>query len=76
MAIETINPATGARVRSFAALNEREIEDRLATVHRTAATWRLAPLAERANVVRRAGELLEERKTEYGRLMTLEMGKT
>src|SRR5207249_4103290 len=33
------------------------------------------PMEERTQVVRRAGELLEERKAEYGRLMTLEMGK-
>jgi succinate-semialdehyde dehydrogenase/glutarate-semialdehyde dehydrogenase len=75
MAIATVNPTTGERVREFAALTKAEIEDRLALAHRTAASWRAAPLAERASVVRRAGELLDERKTEYGRLMTLEMGK-
>jgi succinate-semialdehyde dehydrogenase/glutarate-semialdehyde dehydrogenase len=75
MAIETINPATGARVKAFAALKESEIEDRVDAAHRAAMSWRRASIAERASVVRRAGELLEERKTEYGRLMTLEMGK-
>jgi succinate-semialdehyde dehydrogenase/glutarate-semialdehyde dehydrogenase len=75
MAIATINPATGETVREFAALTKTEIEDKLSTAHRTAASWRTAPLAERASVVRRAGELLDERKVEYGRLMTLEMGK-
>jgi succinate-semialdehyde dehydrogenase/glutarate-semialdehyde dehydrogenase len=76
MAIATINPTTGETVREFVALTKAEIEDKLSAAHRAAASWRAAPIAERANVVRRAGELLDERKVEYGRLMTLEMGKT
>ena len=75
MAIATINPTTGETVREFVALTKAEIEDKLSAAHRAAASWRAAPIAERANVVRRAGELLDERKIEYGRLMTLEMGK-
>ena len=75
MAIETINPATGERVRSYPALTAREIDERLAAAQRAAKSWRIAPVGVRGQVVRRAGELLEARKTEYGRLMTLEMGK-
>jgi succinate-semialdehyde dehydrogenase/glutarate-semialdehyde dehydrogenase len=76
MPIQTLNPATGEVVRTFNAPTAREIDDKLDIAHRTAASWRLTPLAERASVLRRAGELLEERKAEYGRMMTLEMGKT
>jgi succinate-semialdehyde dehydrogenase/glutarate-semialdehyde dehydrogenase len=75
MPIETVNPATGERVRAFPELTPREIEDRLARAHRTAASWRATPIEQRLRVVRRAGELLDERKEQYGRLMTLEMGK-
>jgi succinate-semialdehyde dehydrogenase/glutarate-semialdehyde dehydrogenase len=76
MPIQSINPATGERIRSFSPLTDREIDDKLAAAHRAARSWRGAPLDERTRVVRRAGELLEERRLEYGRLMTLEMGKT
>jgi succinate-semialdehyde dehydrogenase/glutarate-semialdehyde dehydrogenase len=76
MAIATINPATGELVQSFPALTDREIDDRIEAASRAAKAWRAAPLSERVAVVRRAGELLDERKAEYGRLMTLEMGKT
>ena len=76
MAIATIDPATGKLIKSFPALTDREIDDKLEAASRAARSWRVAPLAERTAVVRRAGELLEERKAEYGRLMTLEMGKT
>jgi len=76
MPIATINPATGELLQSFPALTEREIDDKIEAAWRAARAWRTAPIAERVAVVRRAGELLEERKAEYGRLMTLEMGKT
>jgi succinate-semialdehyde dehydrogenase/glutarate-semialdehyde dehydrogenase len=75
MAIETVNPTTAERLRTFPALTEHELEDKLALAARVAPTWRETPIARRVEVVRRAGELLEERKQEYGRLMTLEMGK-
>ena len=76
MAIATVSPATGKLIKSFPALTDSEIEDKIEAAWRAARAWRAAPIAERVAVVRRAGELLEERKAEYGRLMTLEMGKT
>ena len=75
MAIETVNPATGERLRSFTELTAREIEDKVEAASRAARAWRRTPIEQRAAVVDRAGQLLEERKEEYGRLMTLEMGK-
>jgi succinate-semialdehyde dehydrogenase/glutarate-semialdehyde dehydrogenase len=75
MAIETVNPATGERLCEFAELTAREIEDKLEIASRAARAWRRTPIAQRTAVVARAGELLDARKEEYGRLMTLEMGK-
>jgi succinate-semialdehyde dehydrogenase / glutarate-semialdehyde dehydrogenase len=75
MAIATINPATGEQLCKYSALTDREIDDKLAVAHRASLSWRDTPIGERTAVVRRAGELLEERAIEYGRLMTLEMGK-
>ena len=75
MPIATVNPATGQTLQTFDALTAREIEARLAKAHRAFHEWRRTPLARRIAVVRRAGELLDERRDEYGRLMTLEMGK-
>jgi succinate-semialdehyde dehydrogenase/glutarate-semialdehyde dehydrogenase len=71
MAIETVNPTTGERLRSFPALTPAEIEDKLAAAYRAAPSWRATPLAARVSVVRRAGELLDERKADYGHPMTL-----
>lgn len=76
MAIRTINPATGEQVREFAPLSADDIEAKLACATQARVTWKQTPIAERAHVVRRAGDLLDARKEQYGRLMTLEMGKT
>ena len=75
MAIATVNPATGERVCEYPALTSAEIDEKLEHAHRAAKSWRKASIEERTSVVRRAGELLDERQKEYGRLMTLEMGK-
>ncbi len=38
--------------------------------------WRRTSFAERSAVIRRAAEILRDRKDEFARLMTEEMGKT
>ena len=75
MPIETIDPATGQRVRVFAPHTAADVEQRLARAAAAARAWRDTPTAERARVVARAGALLDEDRERYARLMTLEMGK-
>ena len=75
MPIATTNPATGETVRTFDALSESDVAARLDRAARAFRQWRVTPVAERAGVVARAGDILEKDKDRYGRLMTLEMGK-
>jgi len=75
MPIATINPATGETVRTFEALSENEVASRLERASEAFQRWRVTPVGERAAIVRQAGEILEQNKDRYGRLMTLEMGK-
>ena len=75
MAIETINPATGDRVRTFAPHTPADIDAKLALAHRAQQRWARTPVADRARVVARAAEILDRDKRSYGELMTLEMGK-
>src|SRR5918996_780685 len=75
MAIATINPTTGEVVKRFEPHSATELDARLRRAHDAFATWSHTPLAERVKVVARAGQLLDDRKDDYGRLMTLEMGK-
>src|SRR5213080_1696089 len=75
MTIASINPATGELLRTFRALDDTEIDAALA---RAAGAFRINSargFRDRAQRMTRAAELLESRAKDYGRTMTLEMGK-
>ena len=76
MPIATVNPATGETLRTFDAHTESEVDTRLDLAVAAYRQWRTTPVAERAAVVARAGAILERDKHRFGKLMTLEMGKT
>jgi succinate-semialdehyde dehydrogenase / glutarate-semialdehyde dehydrogenase len=76
MAIATINPATGKTEKTFEALTDAQLEQKLALAAETFKTYRKTPFVERARMMRKAGELFEAEKEKHGRIMTLEMGKT
>ncbi len=75
MAIRTQNPATGEIIRRFDALSDGEIDARLQRAIDTFGMYRTLPFPERARMMEGAARVLEERKREYARTMTLEMGK-
>jgi succinate-semialdehyde dehydrogenase / glutarate-semialdehyde dehydrogenase len=76
MAIATINPATGEVVKQFQALTDAQVDERIAKAAKAFQSFRKTSFADRAKWMLKAGEILEAEKTELGRLMTLEMGKT
>src|SRR5207244_1032918 len=71
----TVNPFTSEKVREFPFLGDDEIDDIVDRAHRAFRSWRQRPVSERARVVRRAGDLMLERKDTLAALITLEMGK-
>jgi succinate-semialdehyde dehydrogenase/glutarate-semialdehyde dehydrogenase len=75
MAIESVSPATGERLKAFEALSPAAVDDKLARAAAAARTWRRRPIAERVQVVARAGEILRAESVAFGRLMTAEVGK-
>ncbi|MET9257573.1 NADP-dependent succinic semialdehyde dehydrogenase [Streptomyces sp. NPDC003717] len=75
MAIATVNPANGETLRTYEAMGEEEIERRLQLAEATFRTYRTTTFEERAGLLRRAADLLEEDAEEIGRVITLEMGK-
>jgi succinate-semialdehyde dehydrogenase/glutarate-semialdehyde dehydrogenase len=76
MPIATINPATGETLRTFDALTAEQVEEKLQRASDAFARHRRTSVAERAEKMRRAGELLDAEKDRWARLMTTEMGKT
>ena len=75
MAIATINPTTGETLRTFPALTDAEIEEKLRRAHDAFQKHRYTSMRTRATHMLRAAEILEERREDYGRLMTVEVGK-
>src|SRR5436305_8576226 len=76
MAIVSANPTTGEVLRRFDALSDAEIDRKLQLAADTFLQHRRTTFSDRARLMVRAAEVLERRKKEFARLMTLEMGKT
>ena len=75
MAIESVNPATGQRLRSFDAETPAAVEGKLAAAAAAFKDWSRRPVEARAAVLRTAGEILNGEKQAFAALMTAEMGK-
>lgn len=75
MAIASINPATGEKLKEFPAFSDDEIEKRLKRAEQAFAHHRREPFAKRAQLMVAAAALLEQEKEKWARIMTLEMGK-
>ncbi len=71
-----LNPADhNDVVGEFPASGAEDIDLAVAAARKAFATWRLVPAPKRAEILYRAGQLLQERKEQYARDMTREMGK-
>ncbi|MBI1353979.1 MAG: aldehyde dehydrogenase family protein [Acidobacteria bacterium] len=75
MPIASVNPATGETLRTFQPLTAAELEAKIALAASAYASHRKTALADRASKMHRAADILDARKTELSRMMTLEMGK-
>ncbi|WP_121750334.1 NADP-dependent succinic semialdehyde dehydrogenase [Streptomyces sp. E2N166] len=75
MPIATVNPANGETLRTYEAMGEEEIERRLQLAEATFRTYRTTAFDERARLMHRAADLLEEDQEEIGKVITTEMGK-
>src|SRR5499427_9820132 len=73
---ENRNPAdTRDVVGIFPKSAKADVDAAVDAAKRAFVRWRLVPAPKRAEIVYRAGEMLMERKEEYSRDMTREMGK-
>ncbi len=76
MPIATINPATGQTLKTFESLSDAQIDRKLGIAAEAFTKYRKSSFAERAQLMQRAAEILEDKKETFGRMMTTEMGKT
>ena len=71
----TVNPFTGETEQSFDPTPTEELDGIVAQAHAAYQQWRERPVEDRAAVVRRAAELMDERRADLAQLITKEMGK-
>jgi succinate-semialdehyde dehydrogenase / glutarate-semialdehyde dehydrogenase len=71
-----IDPATGETVREYPTISDDALRDAIAKADATHRDWSAkTPVAERAGLIRRVGELHSERKERLGEIIMREMGK-
>jgi succinate-semialdehyde dehydrogenase/glutarate-semialdehyde dehydrogenase len=73
--MESVNPATEERLRVYDEWTDAEVENALAGASDAWKVWRKTSFNHRADLMRRAARVLRERRDEYARIATLEMGK-
>ena len=75
MAYTSINPANGETLQEFSLWDASMLDSTLAGVAAAVPGWQETALGSRCDLLRRAAEVLRERRDELARLISLEMGK-
>lgn len=73
--LDVSDPATGRVIKSIASASVADGKAAMDAAADTFPEWAATPVRERAEILRRAFDLLQERKEDFALLMTLEMGK-
>ncbi|MFE7844052.1 NAD-dependent succinate-semialdehyde dehydrogenase [Microbacterium sp. NPDC057407] len=73
--LNVYDPATGATVKTIADASPEDGKAALDAAVDAFPSWAATPARERAEILRRAFDLLQERKEDFALLMTIEMGK-
>ncbi len=69
------NPATNALLATVPALEEQEVDQAIAAAHQAFLNWRSRPARERANFLRKIGDLLLLHQDACAHTITAEQGK-
>jgi succinate-semialdehyde dehydrogenase/glutarate-semialdehyde dehydrogenase len=75
MTINTINPATGKLIQSYNEMSDTHVSQIIDECQKAFQTWRTVDFSTRAHGIKKIASLLRERKNDYAKLMTEEMGK-
>ena len=75
MRLSSINPATGALLRTYPVWTEARLESMLAALPDAAACWSATTMRQRAALLLKASHGLRQHSEAFARLITKEMGK-
>ncbi len=70
------NPGSGEILETFETATDAQIEKAISDADSVYRNWRNRSVQQRAEVIRRAAEIYDERKEELARVIALEMGKS
>ena len=76
MAIQTQNPVNGEIIKKFEAHTDAQVDEAIKaslSAHKILRNW---SFEDRAKAMQKAGDILEKEAEDFGKIMTLEMGKT
>lgn len=75
MEFKSINPYNGEEVGSYSSLTKKELIEKLDRSQIAFESWRKVSLAERCELIKKAGQVLRDHIETYANIITLEMGK-
>jgi succinate-semialdehyde dehydrogenase / glutarate-semialdehyde dehydrogenase len=76
MSYQTINPSNEEKVKVFPEHTDEQLEELIARAQSTYENdWSQRTLAERKTVLKNSASIMRERRSDFARLVTLEMGK-
>lgn len=75
MAIESRNPFNNKVVKTFTEDSDRQVVEKMAIAQKAYTDWKTSSFTHRKELMFTAADILRDRKEQYAKLMTLEMGK-
>ncbi|KAF0142982.1 MAG: aldehyde dehydrogenase [Stygiobacter sp.] len=75
MLIQTINPANGKIVQTFEQYNSNQVNEIIDLTHEAFLSWRNVEFSIKKSFMKNAAAILRDQKNEFGKTLTLEMGK-
>ena len=66
---KTINPATGEKIAEYDRISTSEAKDKVAKAHEVYLSWRQKTFEERAKLMHKLADVLEENKEEYWNIL-------
>lgn len=75
MTLVSINPANGKKIQSYNLHSHGEVSEKITQTHQRWQSWSSVSFSSKAALLKNAGIILRNRKTELAQLMAAEMGK-
>ena len=75
MTFVSINPTTGDTISAYPIMSEEIVGQKILAAQESYLIWRQYTVTERTEMLTALATILRKRKEDFGRLMTLEMGK-